>query len=100
MSEKQIFGSSMLLHDDCLCAMESIPCRSIDMVLCDLPYGVLNKGNKNARWDQVIPFPELWALYKRVCKERAAIVLFGSGMFTAGMILNNSIINEDYYEPQ
>ena len=58
----------MLLHDDCLCAMESIPSRSIDMVLCDLPYGVLNKGNKNARWYQVIPFPELWAHFKRVCK--------------------------------
>lgn len=89
MSETQIFGSSMLVHDDCLHAMGSIPAKSIDMVLCDLPYGVLNKANKNAQWDVVIPFQELWTHYRRVCKDRAAIILFASGMFTADLMESN-----------
>ena len=69
--------------------MPEIPDRSIDMVLCDLPYGVLNKGNPNAQWDKPLPMDALWREYKRVCRENAAIVLFGQGMFTADLMKSN-----------
>lgn len=75
-----------LLCGDCLELMRQIPNRSIDMVLCDLPYGVLNKGNPNAKWDKPIPMECLWPEYMRVCKENAAIVLFGQGMFSADLM--------------
>ena len=56
------------------------------MILCDLPYGVLNKSNPLAKWDCVIPFNELWDCYTRVIKNDGAIVLFGNGMFTADLM--------------
>lgn len=59
-----------LMQGDCLEIMKLIPDGSVDMVLCDLPYGT----TQNA-WDSVIPFPELWAEYKRVGKENCAFVL-------------------------
>ena len=65
-----------LFQGDCLAIMKDIPDGSVDMVLCDLPYGVLNKGNDSAKWDVIIPFEPLWEQYLRVCKENAAIVLF------------------------
>ena len=74
---------------DCLELMDSIPDSSVDMILCDLPYGVLNKGNPNAKWDTVIPFDSLWNQYDRICKPNAAIVLFCQGMFTAELIMSN-----------
>lgn len=61
--------------------MASLPAGSVDMVLCDLPYGITDN-----HWDCVIPFDELWAEYARVCKENAAIVLFGAGKFTQDLI--------------
>lgn len=73
---------------DCLEVMQDIPDASVDMVLCDLPYGMLNKGNSNAKWDIVIPFEPLWKQYLRICKDNAAIVLFGSGMFTAKLMMS------------
>jgi len=69
--------------------MSELPAASIDMILCDLPYGVLNKSNPAAKWDCVIPFADLWKQYERIIKERAAIVLFGSGMFTADLMESN-----------
>jgi len=74
---------------DCLELMKDIPNKSIDMVLCDLPYGVLNRGNKNARWDNIIPFEPLWEQYERVCKDKANIVLFAGGLFTAKLMMSN-----------
>lgn len=57
------------LHNgDCLEVMKSIPDQSVDMILCDLPYGTTRN-----KWDSIIPFPELWEAYRRVC--RGAIVL-------------------------
>lgn len=73
---------------DCLEVMQDIPDASVDMVLCDLPYGILNKGNSNAKWDNVIPFEPLWKQYLRICKDNAAIVLFASGMFTAKLMMS------------
>nr|DAF22965.1 MAG TPA: adenine-specific methyltransferase [Caudoviricetes sp.] len=70
---------------DCLALMRTIPSGSIDMVLCDLPYGVTARN----KWDVIIPFNSLWEQYARVIKEDAAIVLFGSGMFTADLMESN-----------
>lgn len=78
----------LLILGDCLDVMRSIPNGSVDMVLCDLPYGVLNKGNEGARWDSIIPFQPLWEHYKRIVKDNGAIVLFGTGMFTAKLMLS------------
>lgn len=52
-----------LILGDCLVEMQNIPDHSIDMVLCDLPYGVLNRKNKNAQWDRLIPLDKLWQQY-------------------------------------
>lgn len=46
----------ILFQGDCLALMNDLPEKSVDMILCDLPYGVLNKTNQNAKWDSVIPF--------------------------------------------
>ena len=69
---------------DCLKIMPSLPDKSIDMVLCDLPY-----GTSACHWDTVIPFPPLWEQYKRLIKDNGAIVLFGKNPFTAKLILSN-----------
>lgn len=78
-----------LFHGDCLEVMRDIPDGSVDMILCDLPYGVLNKGNPNARWDTIIPFNALWKEYNRIAKVNSAIILFASGMFTADIMQSN-----------
>lgn len=78
-----------LWHGDCLELMKGIPDGSIDMILCDLPYGVLNRNNKNAKWDSVIPFCPLWEQYERIIKANGAILLFSSGMFTAELMQSN-----------
>lgn len=59
-----------LLHGDCLDLMREIPDGSVDMILCDLPY-----GTTACKWDSVIPFEPLWAQYKRVIKRNGAVVL-------------------------
>jgi site-specific DNA-methyltransferase (adenine-specific) len=73
-----------LYQGDCLEVMKSIPDNSIDMVLCDLPYGMTA-----CKWDCVIPFEDLWTAYKRICKKNAAIVLFGSEPFSSYLRLSN-----------
>lgn len=78
-----------LFHGDCLVEMNGIPNNSVDMILCDLPYGVLNKGNNNAIWDTIIPFEPLWEQYERIIKDNGAILLFAQGMFTARLMLSN-----------
>ena len=78
-----------LLHGDCLKLMKNIPDKSVDMILCVLPYGVLNKKNESAKWDAIIPFKPLWESYERIIKDDGAIVLTASGMFTAELMLSN-----------
>lgn len=75
---------------DCLELMDTVKDKSVDMVLCDLPYGVLNRKNEAAKWDCQIDLRVLWKHYNRVVKENGAIVLFGSGMFTADLMHSNS----------
>lgn len=70
--------TSYIKQGDCLELMREIPDGSVDMVLCDLPYGTTRN-----RWDAVIPFEALWPEYDRVCKPSAAIVLFSQMPFTA-----------------
>ena len=70
-----------LIHGDCLVEMATIEDKSVDMILCDLPY-----GTTACKWDSVIPFAPLWAHYKRVIKDRGAIVLFGSQPFTSKLV--------------
>lgn len=67
-------------------AVKAFGDKSIDMILCDLPYGILNKTNHNAKWDSVIEFEVLWNQYLRLIKDNGAIVLFGSGMFTSNLM--------------
>jgi site-specific DNA-methyltransferase (adenine-specific) len=69
---------------DCLERMAEIPDGSVDMVLCDLPYGTTQN-----KWDSVIPFEPLWAAYRRVCKPNAAIVLTASQPFTSALVMSN-----------
>lgn len=70
--------------------MKEIDDKSIDCIICDLPYEVLNKSNENAKWDVVIPFDKLWEQYNRIIKDNGAILLFGQGMFTAQLMMSNS----------
>ena len=74
-----------LYNRDCLEIMKDIPDNSIDMILCDLPYGVTARN----KWDTVIPFDELWKQYNRVIKDNGAIVLFAQGMFTSDLMQSN-----------
>ena len=78
-----------IYNEDCLQGMQRIPDGTIDAVICDLPYGVLNEQSEGGSWDSVIPFDKLWEQYKRICKPTAAIVLFAQGMFTANLMHSN-----------
>lgn len=73
-----------IINGDCLEVMKTIPDKSVDMILCDLPY-----GTTACKWDNVIPFEPLWEQYNRVIKDNGAIVLFGSEPFTSHLILSN-----------
>lgn len=73
-----------LLKGDCLKLMSLIPDKSIDMILCDLPY-----GTTNCKWDTIIPFDELWEQYERIIKDDGAIVLFAAQPFTSKLISSN-----------
>ena len=73
-----------LWQGDCLELMNHIPDKSIDMVLCDLPY-----GTTACSWDEVIPLKPLWKHYDRIVKDNGAIVLFGSQPFSTKVISSN-----------
>ena len=76
-----------LFCGDCLELMSNIKDKSIDMILCDLPYGQLK--SETLKWDNIIPFESLWKQYNRVIKDNGAIVLFGNGLFTVDLINSN-----------
>ena len=73
-----------LLQGDCLELMKQVPDKSIDLILCDLPY-----GTTKCKWDVVIPFDKLWAQYNRIIKDNGAIVLFGNEPFSSQLRLSN-----------
>ena len=73
-----------LRQGDCLELMKEIPDKSIDMILCDLPYGVTQ--NKK---DICLPFDKLWEQYKRIIKDNGCIALFGQGLFYIDLVNSN-----------
>lgn len=74
--------STWLMFGDCLERMKEIPDGSVDMILCDLPYGTTQN-----KWDSIIPLDELWNQYERVCT--GAIVLTAAQPFTSILIVSN-----------
>ena len=79
-----------LIQGDCLEAMKSLPDKSVDMILCDLPY-----GTTACTWDTIIPFKPLWEEYNRIIKDNRAICLFGSEPFASHLRISN-IANYKY----
>ena len=73
-----------IYNEDCLEGMKRIPDGSIDMILCDLPY-----GTTACSWDTIIPFEPLWEQYERVIKDNGAIVLTASQPFTSALVMSN-----------
>lgn len=73
-----------LYQGDCLEVMKQIPDESVDMILCDLPY-----GTTACKWDTVMPFDKLWEQYNRIIKNNGAIVLFGSEPFSSALRMSN-----------
>ena len=71
-------------NEDCLVGMKDIPDKSIDCIICDLPY-----GSTSCAWDVIIPFDKLWEQYERIIKDDGNIVLFCSGLFTIDLINSN-----------
>ena len=74
----------ILQKGDCLELMKDIPDKSIDLILCDLPYGTTQN-----KWDTVIPFDKLWEQYNRIIKDNGAILLFSQMPFGANLIMSN-----------
>lgn len=73
-----------IFNMDCIAGMSMYPDKSIDMILCDLPYGITD-----CRWDSLIPFDLLWKQYNRIIKDTGAIVLTASQPFTSKLIMSN-----------
>lgn len=73
-----------IFNMDCLTGMDIYPDHSIDMILCDLPYGITD-----CRWDSLLPFSDLWRQYLRVIKDNGAIVLTAAQPFTTDLIASN-----------
>ncbi len=82
--KKEIVGNAVLFNEDCLKVMPEIADKSIDMILCDLPY-----GTTACKWDTIIPFELLWKQYERIIKDNGAIVLFASQPFTSVLVSSN-----------
>ena len=83
--------NTQLLQGDCLELMKGIPDGSIDMILCDLPY-----GTTKCSWDVLIPFEPLWEQYNRVIKDNGVICLFGQEPFSSFLRVSN--INNYKYD--
>ena len=76
--------STILYNGDCLDIMQDIPDKSIDAIICDLPYGTTNN-----KWDIIIPLESLWMAYNRIIKDGGAIVLTSSQPFTSILVMSN-----------
>jgi len=77
-----------IYNEDCLEGMKRIDDASVDCIITDLPYGVLNEQSEGGSWDSIIPLEPMWEQFKRVTKPNAAIVLFCQGMFTAKLMMS------------
>ena len=76
-------GNGQFFLGDCFDVMRDLPDGSVDMILCDLPY-----GTTACKWDSVLPFEELWSEYWRVAKPNAAVVLFAAQPFTSALVMS------------
>jgi len=76
--------TNQIIEGDCLKIMEEFPSKSIDMILCDLPYGTTQN-----KWDSVIPLEKLWTSYTRIIKDTGVIALTSQGLFTAKLMTSN-----------
>lgn len=81
---RNMLKTNKIYLGDCLEVMKDIPDKSIDMILCDLPY-----GTTACKWDTIIPFEPLWEQYKRIIKDNGAIVLTASQPFTSALVMSN-----------
>ena len=77
-------GFYKLINGDCLEVMKQIPDKSVDMILCDPPY-----GTTACKWDVIIPFDLMWEQLERIIKDDGAIVLFGSEPFSSALRMSN-----------
>ena len=82
-------GTQKLLQGDCLELMKDIPDKSVDMILCDLPYGVTQN-----KWDSVIDLEKLWVQYERIIKDNGVIVLTAQDKFSAKLMISNEKIHK------
>jgi len=82
-TKKQL--EDVLFEGDCLKIMPQFPNNSIDMILCDLPYGTTQN-----KWDSIIPLNLLWKEYERIIKKNGVIALTSQGVFTAKLIMSNT----------
>lgn len=72
---------NQIINADCLELMQEIPDKSIDCIICDLPY-----GTTACSWDSIIPFDKLWKQYERIIKDNSAIILFANEPFTSLLV--------------
>lgn len=73
-----------IYNEDCLTGMQKIDDKSIDCIICDLPY-----GTTKCSWDIIIPFDKLWEQYNRIIKDNGAIILFGQEPFSSLLRVSN-----------
>ncbi len=78
---------ALLIENDCLQAMAKIPSESVNLILCDLPYGTTQNS-----WDSIIPLDELWRHYRRILRPNGVVALMSQGLFTARVILSQESI--------
>ena len=76
--------TNYIKQGDCLELMQELPDKSVDMILCDLPY-----GTTACKWDSIIPLEPMWEQYERIIKDNGAIVLTASQPFTSKLIMSN-----------
>jgi DNA modification methylase len=81
---KPFVSRSTFYQGDCLIEMDKIADKSVDMILCDLPY-----GTTACKWDNIIPFDKMWQQYERIIKDNGAIVLTASQPFTSALVMSN-----------
>lgn len=82
--EHTVVDNAVLFNNDCFKVFPQIQDKSIDMILCDLPY-----GTTACKWDTILPFDKLWEQYERIIKDNGAIVLFGAEPFSSLLRVSN-----------
>lgn len=76
--------TNIIYNEDCLEGLKKVPDKSVQLIICDLPY-----GTTDLEWDSIIPFEPLWEQYERIIEDNGAIVLFASGTFTNKVLNSN-----------